>query len=54
MATVVYDGPFSGVVLPDGREFAKGKAVEVEDELAESLARQEFKLIKSEKGKGAA
>jgi hypothetical protein len=52
MAVVVYDGPFTGVVLPDGRLFEKGKPVEVEDDLAESLCRQDF-TMKIEKGKGA-
>jgi len=53
VASVVYDGPFSGVVLPDGRLFEKGKAVEVDDELADSLTRQEFKITESVKGKAA-
>jgi len=52
MASVVYDGPFDGVALPDGREFPKGKTVEVEDALAESLAGQNFKILKDGKGNG--
>lgn len=45
MATVKYDGPFSGVVLPDGRTFPKGDPVEVTDELAKALAPQGFKVV---------
>lgn len=50
MAHVVYDGPSDGVALPDGREFPKGKPVEVNDELAEALTRQGFKPVKNGKG----
>lgn len=54
MATVVYDGPFAGVVLPDGREFVKGKPVEVDEDLAKSLTSQDFKSVEISKSKGAA
>lgn len=49
MATVIYDGPHSGVVLADGREFVKGQPVEVDADLAEALTRQGFKAVKNEK-----
>lgn len=52
MVSVVYNGPSDGVALPDGREFLKGKPVEVDEDLAESLTRQGFKIVKN--GKGAA
>lgn len=49
---VVYDGPFDGVVLPDGRVFEAGSPVEVDVDLGNVLLRQGFKSVDIEKGKG--
>jgi hypothetical protein len=47
---VIYDGPYTAVVTPDGTVFEKGKPVKVKDAVAEDLIRQGFKPSKSDEG----
>lgn len=42
MTEVIYPGPLSAVVLPDGTVCNQGKPVTVSDEIAENLIRQGF------------
>lgn len=46
LITIVYNGIFDAVVLPDGRTFKKGEPVEVDESLGRLLAAQSFKIVK--------
>lgn len=50
MKSVIYNGPYGAVVLPDGTVCEKGKPVSVDDEIAVNLIRQGFKPSKNSEG----
>lgn len=49
MTEVIYPGPYTAVVLPDGTVCDKDKPVSVDDVTAENLINQGWKAHKSER-----